>query len=343
MNRLFKFLLGVAAVFVFIFLALAVYIQMQGKEIVRSRLESILEKPVAIGDIRLSLPFNLQLNDVQVAEVLSVQRIIVGVGFINPFQNEINLSQLTLWEPRIVIPQDKIVRGDAPESSPVGVPEQMPSPLSPSTGALNSKFHVAADQLVIRNGHIQITSATPDRKPVIIDGVEMTARHVAFPLKPMKTEFVFAAAIPGQQEQLARLHADGWFNLAQKDMDGKISVDGLDSGVLVAFFGGQESVLQNTVVDATADLKAKNNDMDVRCHLKVKAFNFKTAQEDLPLESMILEGLRSIGQGMELTFNFKTKMDDFKLQAVSFSGNVWQDERGNSPEQAQAPSAPVLQ
>lgn len=334
MKRLQKILITGALIFIVIFLALSIFVCFQGKKIVTARLQVVFEQPIEIGEIRWVLPLSLQIRDLHVGATLRVKEVVVGLGFMSSFNKGINLSQVTLLEPQLVMHRSD----DSPpflESKPQS-PAEIQQNTQPSRETLPTKAprpQLLIKTLVIKSGEIHYIDHVPHEadKAVVIRNINLRAANVALPLISSKTIFNFQATM-GRDETSpieSRITGQGWVDAYKRDMESKIVIDDLDSKVILDLLGGEETLLKNAIVDVMADLNSKNNEMQVVCQIKVNELVFRSPAkrkgDSISFEEILIDGLQRIGQGTKVNFRFKTKMDEFKIESMAFSGNVYQD------------------
>jgi len=354
MKKIPKILITAALIFTVGFLAVSLFVYSQGKRVVTTKLQAVFSQPVEIGDIRLTLPLTLRIKDLHIGGTLKIKEVILGLGFINLFNKEINLSQVILWEPEYVIHRPSEPPAAAsPEPMPQpqqGSQQDVPSPKdTASTKA--PQPHLFINALIVKNGRVQLVEhvISDVDKAVAFQNVNLKAANVAFPLISTKTIFDFRATLGGDEtfptESL--ITGQGWVDVVKRDMESKIAIKDLDSKVLITIFGGEDTFLKNAIVDLTADLDSENNDMQVNCEVKVNelAFNSSKADSDsASFEDILLQGLQKAGQGIAINFRFKTKMDEFKIESIAFSGSVFEGmgETEDSPEVAAPTQEPSV-
>jgi len=347
MKKLLKILIIVAVIFIVVFGALSIFVYSQGKRVVTAKLQVIFSQPVEIGDIHLTLP-RLRIKDLHIGGMLKIKEVSLGLGFINLFNKEINLSQVTLLEPQYVIhkPSEPLATAspDLISQPQEGGQQNVPNPQR-ATSDKAPQPHLFINTLIVKNGRVQFVEHVINDvdKVVAFQNVNLKAANVAFPLMYTKTIFDFRATLGGDEtfptESL--ITGQGWVDVVKGNMESKIAVKDIDSKVLINIFSGEDTFLKNAIVDLTADLDSKNNDMQVNCKVKVKELAFNSSKGDsdsASFEDILLKGLQKAGQGIAINFRFKTKMDEFKIESIAFSGNVY-DGSGN-PENTPEAVAP---
>jgi len=351
MKKLSKLLITAALIFVVVFLALSIFVYSQGKRVVSTKLQAVFSQPVEIGDIRLTLPLTLRIKDLHIGGTLKIKEVSLGLGFINLFNKEINLSRVTLWEPEYVIhrpsePPAPAALEPMPQSR-TDSPQNVRNPKDTASDKA-PRPHLFINALIVKSGRVQFVEHVINDvdKAVTFQNVNLKAANVAFPLISTKTIFDFRATLGGDEtlptESL--ISGQGWVDVVKRDMESKIAIKDLDSKVLITIFGGEDAFLKNAIVDLTADLDSKNNDMQVNCEVKVNklAFNSSKADSDsASFEDILLQGLQKAGQGIAIDFRFKTKMDEFKIESIAFSGSVYDGNGEGEAENFQEAVAPT--
>jgi len=354
MKRLPKILITAVLIFVVIFVGLSIFVYSQGKRIVVTKLQAVFDKPVEIGDIRLVLPLSLRVKDVHIGGMLRVKEVVMGLGFINFLNKEVNLSQVVLLEPQFVIHKSEPLPSD-----PGTIPQPTPSSDNTQATTQNPKDiaidktaqpRLFIDTLIIKNGQIHYLEHLIEQedKAVVLRNVNLRASNVAYPFISTKTIFDIQATMGGDEAlpTESRITGQGWVDALKKDMESKITIRDLDSKVLTAVFGGEDAFFKNAIVDLTVDLNANNNDLQVSCQVKVNELSFNSSgkgeDDSTSFEDILLQGLQKVGQGIEVNFRFKTKMDEFKIESIAFSGSVFQGSNGRGEEDSSEAAVPAI-
>lgn len=331
-----KSVLGIILVIALIFLGLNIYINLKGKEILQGRIAEITGQVVTITDCDLLFPFDLRIENLSVGTQFKAKEAVLGAGLINIFNRRINLSKVILRSPEILISapfkeimnKEKEQPKEPQESEPV---EDQSGKEESSDQESEKDVQVFIKRFIVENGLIQLknTSESEQSVPVVFEGFNCKAKRIAVPPMAVVTEFDLESVVPGRDEvpEKGQIKGKGWFDLVNKDMKADITVEGLDSNLFSSFTsGGPNKFLKNTLINLTVNAESKSNDMTVNCKVKVKELRLgEEKNEKASLEDYILQGLRSMGEGIELKFSFKTRMDDFKLNSISLTGDFFNE------------------
>src|SRR3989338_7301090 len=105
MKKINKVIIWFLAVFIAVFIASSVYISLYGKKIVEGQIEQNLKMKASIGSISLSIPFSVHLSNLEIGNLLRVEKISATPSIFGIFAGKIVLSGLTLVNPVINIEQ----------------------------------------------------------------------------------------------------------------------------------------------------------------------------------------------------------------------------------------------
>ena len=348
-------------VFLVIFVSAYIFVRLNGRQLIISKLSTALHRHVDVGDVGVVFPLSLSVKDLKMDGYGYVKKAVVGLGVFHLLGKNLGFSSLVLTEPQLIIHKTKdagIIFGDLPE---VQMPQETNTEAVPpqeSAGQENAGSPVqtqksedkkedtprfSVDKLVIHNGAVNFFDHSSGEHVfrLTIKNINLKARDISLSSSAPRTTFDLTAALLGREEKVSggRIESRGWFNFAKKDMKGYLTVTDLDGRIFSPYYDNANGKgLTTFVADLTANLESKANDMTVRGKLKVKELAFKAAKEkdsgSFSVEDLILGGLQSLAKEITINYHFKTKMDDFKLESLSFSGNIFSpmpNKIGNGP------------
>ena len=92
MKKINKIIISSLAIFLAIFIASSIYIALYGKKIVESQIEQNLKIKASIGSIGLSIPFSVHLTNLEIGNLLRVEKIYATPSILALIAGKIVLS-----------------------------------------------------------------------------------------------------------------------------------------------------------------------------------------------------------------------------------------------------------
>ncbi|MCR4336771.1 MAG: hypothetical protein NUV91_03080, partial [Candidatus Omnitrophica bacterium] len=141
MKALKNFILGVFLLVLVLFIAAYFLVEFKGKEFLPATLQNILERPVAIEEVKFLPPMGLYLKNVKVEGALEAENIKLQLGFPFVMGPRIVFSSIDVEKPLLIITktsEKKFAWGQALEvplslESPSASPEVAQTEVSPKT------------------------------------------------------------------------------------------------------------------------------------------------------------------------------------------------------------------
>jgi hypothetical protein len=255
--------------------------------------------------------------------LLKAKAVAVQVRTDSFFTRKLNFSSVRIVQPFVNIHQKKTLSLEASQAVGAG---QAPSgtvpypaerePVQPPVQAPKTAFSalgVYIEELFIDDGNLSYwEESAQQRFSFDVEEVKVLARHVAFPVESVKSDFDISGRLVKEGNPLSgsRVEAVGWVNIARKDMEGHLEI-----------------IEEDGRAGLTADVVAQNNHMRVNGSLKVSNLVMgakkKEAAPDSPaVNDLVFGALSALNVEINSQFSFGTKMDDFQMKNISFSGSV---------------------
>ncbi|MFA5059206.1 MAG: DUF748 domain-containing protein [Candidatus Omnitrophota bacterium] len=316
-----------------VFISAFIFISINGKRLVETHLKEIFHRPVVIGSVYVSFPLTIHIKDLSVDDYFRVSSIAAAIDPFHFADKDVRLRKLILTEPFIVIKKGEsgIVLG-----SPSDQKDNAATKIEPQENIVREDFSgLAIDQLLIREGKFNFvdTPSDPEGFSIALKDINLKASRVSFGPRATTTKFHFKAYVqnPHASSSAGTIKGGGWVNWHKKDMDATLEVSNLDGKTFSHYYKDSFSKdVKSIFIDATTRLISKNNEMNVKCQLKIRDLVFEPAGEkdskSFSFEDMLLSGMQSQNNEMTLNLNFKTKMDSFKIDSIPFSGSVRQQD-----------------
>lgn len=300
-----------------------VYIRVNGKALLEQALRDSFKKNVRLEVVSYRFPFGVYAKGIEVDGLLKAKAVAVQVRPDSFFVRKLNLSSVRIAQPFVNIHQKKTLSLEASQAVGAG---QAPSgtvpypvekePVQPSIQASRAAFStlgVYIEELSIDDGHFSYLEESAQQQfSFDVEDVKVLARHVAFPVESVKSDFDISGRLVKEGNPLSgsRVEAAGWVNIARRDMDGHLEI-----------------VEEDGRAGLTADVAAQNNHMRINGSLKVSNLVMgakkKEAVSDSPaVNDLVFGALSALNVEINSQFSFETKMDDFQMKNIAFSGSV---------------------
>jgi len=340
-------LLTLLIIFAVILTGSYVFVRVNGKSIIVDRLRQATHRDVEIGQVDFVPPLGVSLKDVQISGYLTVKEVRLGLGVLNLIASVLNqnanLASLDLIEPVVFLARFKDSRIIVGQNWKDEAKENIPSPLPgvqdqgapfQTEKAERNKVSFFIQKLIVHNGQVHFRDYKDDGQVIetFLNSVELKGEEISFPLKDLNTTFDLLASFPkiDSERQNGYMKGKGWVNWVRKDMEAKFEISELDGRTFKSYYDSfSPEGVKSVTVSAVADLSSRNNDMRVKCLLKIKDLvvdsEKKKDDESISIDDLILAGLNSLGnKELVFNFNFNTKMDSFQIDSVPFGGGVWE-------------------
>ena len=143
----------------------------------------------------------------------------------------------------------------------------------------------------------------------------------------MKFDLDGDIVIGSEEVSNSKIKAEGWINLARKDMLATVKVNNLDGTYLHPYYQKFSSKkLKSADINFQSDLNAKNNELTADCYLEINNLAFeKVAGEELEsigIFDIISGGFSDKSRDINLDFTIRTKLDNPKIDSAQIRGIV---------------------
>jgi hypothetical protein len=165
---------------------------------------------------------------------------------------------------------------------------------------------------------------------VVIEDINLAASRVSFSILPAKTHFAGKAKIFASDQNKATVALKGWINLFKKDLDAKLNLTNLDLGIFSPYLSSKDNPqIKGGILNAEADLKAKNNKLTATASLNLKGFLYKEPTEKETSSASVLQpmlfGMLETSDGHPQKFTIEGKLLPFTVEKVNFDVFIAKD------------------
>jgi uncharacterized protein involved in outer membrane biogenesis len=345
--RALKFLLILIIILVALYVGAYLFVSIKGKDILQAKLEQQLKRPVTVQGLTLGFPFRLQIQGLDIEGLGRIEDMSVSPSLAKLLTGRVVLNELSIKSPQLNIErqrsgkieffplgaQDKNNPGrdnpgvDNPGGdNPSGDDPPAQNENNPKGGSLLlSNFVIQDGTLNFKDKNID-----PSGFNIRLSDINIEVKRFSLPALPLKTEFKISANIfGGDATQPAGLDAQGWIDLLKKDMDGTVSLTGVN---LTDYQPYCRKYLLSEVrsggLQFNSQLKAENNDLTADCVLEIENLTFKTerglGQRGASFLGELLGNIESGAQKVKLDFVIKTKLDNPKIDFAQITGSFVQ-------------------
>lgn len=321
------FFLLVIFFFVSVFLALHAFINLKGRDLLAAKLEQAFGRKATIGSLSTSFPFNLELKNIEVAELLKVDKIVAGTGVIDILRSNFHLSHLKIMRPQINLERNLPKLPVAPDTASIAKPapviQPQVKPLSPAAKKFISAY-LSIGRFIIRDGTVNFIDKTLGDKPLKITFRDINLRINNLNIKDQKfqvSSFDFMTKVPWRDgQEKGSISVKGWINPAKKNMKATVNIKGIDGVYLYPYYAQwvdlDKARIESAKLQFTSNITGVNNNLTAICHLELSDIVRKPrapeeyAEKEERVANAILDTFKGMDQGkIILDFTYRTRMD----------------------------------
>jgi len=303
MKTKFKIIIWVFAVLLVIFLVASILTAVYAPRIVEQQIEQNLKLKTSLRKIRLSLPFTITLEGLEIGDLASVKKISLSPNLIGLLFGKIIIHGLNVVEPVINLVQSADGKLNLPALEQKGKPPA-----------------VYLTSLRVQNGKIIFTDrkVTPEGSQVIVNKLNVKVAKVALPITSLATNFKISAELVNAGGQaFGNIIFGGWLDYLAKNMDAQLEVNDLDITYFAPYYGNfiSSKKLAKAMLDLNSTFKAKNNALEIMTNFNLSKIVYeKTAeQEQLPELNLVQDALDFFTDpdgNLKLEFKIDTALDN---------------------------------
>ena len=313
-KRITWILVVIAALYLLLNAALLAF----GKAIIISQIEKNLKTKASLERVTFGLPLSINIDKLNIDGLLKADSISVSPSILGFLAGRIVLSNLKLIRPEITLIKSAEGRLNLPRFAAKG---KQPPILLAGLRIKEGKF-IFVDKKLDPNGY-----------RVAVDNINVNISRIAFPPASLYANFEASAVlVNGASQPAGQAAASGWIDFGPKNMDGKFELRDVEAAVLAPYYKNivPGKKLYSAKLNFTADLKAKSNDLLVKCRLEFSNLVYEKEAEEQDKKQTIdifseALGIFSDTSG-KLTFDFSinTKLDNPRLDLINLKGSIAQ-------------------
>lgn len=310
-----KIVIIILAVLLGGFLILSISVPLFGKRIAVSQIEENLKMKADLESISFGLPLSIKIKGLEIGGLAKIEKISISPSILGFFAGKVVLNKVTLINPVITLEQS----GDGKLNLP-----QLKQGKQPPVLLIG---------LVIRNGKLIFTDKKidPQGYKIIVDKINVDITKSSFPPTSLFTRFKISGSLESADAKaLGSVDLAGWIDFRPKDMDGALEINDLDVVYFTPYLGDfiSSKKLVSGKLQFSADLKAKNNDLNAKCHLSISNLAYKKEEPvegkaaEADLFGTTLDIFAGPSGNLDLDFTVRTKLDKPQIKLVNLEGSI---------------------
>ena len=309
-----KFIVILLVVLAVISVTAFVLINLKGKDVIVSQLQSKLNADVKIGSVKIIFPITVKLHNLSIENFLETKELAVQPSILSLFTGNIAISKISLVSPKIIVEKTR------------GGSFNFASLLKPTSGEAKK---VIIGKIVIKDGSVDFI----DRK-ISSEGFRFKIINLNVNVSNlMSPRFKINAKAQGSDSStIGFVKADGWISLLRKDMKAKFELSDLDGAYFSPYFQKflSSQKLKSAIVNSQINLIAENNEIDGKCHLEIDEIVYEEEPDSeqgeggLPSPlSFVLGAGGSKPKQITLDLPIKGTLIPFKINFVKITGSIF--------------------
>ncbi len=303
MKKINKILLWFFITFFCFFIFANIVVAVFAKRIMVQQIEQNLKTRVSLDKISVSLPFSLNLINLEIGDLLKVERLSISANILGFLAGKIVLNRVTLINPVINLRLGRDGNLNLPKPEQKGKPPE-----------------IYLISLVVRNARLIFTDnkISPSGYQVILGKINADISKVMFPPTSLKANFKLSADVLNTSgNKLGGIMFSGWVDFGPKDMDGILNVKDLDLIYFSPYYGNfiSNKKLLSARLNINTSLKSKNNNLDVTTKFRLTDLAYAKEEQvegelpELNLTKNTLDLFTDNNGNLNLDFSINTKLD----------------------------------
>ncbi len=301
MQKKFKVLFWIVAVFLAIFVMASILVAVYAPKIVEDQIQQNLKVKVSLSKISLTMPFTITLEKLEIGDLASIKKISFSPSLISLLFGKIVIHGLNITEPVINLARSSNGSLNLPVLEQKGPPPA-----------------IYLTSLKVQDGKIIFT----DRKvsaagyQIIVEKLDVSVSKVTLPILSLAADFSLSAQLATSAgKPFGNIIFSGWLDYLAKDMGAKLTVKDMDVTNFSAYYGNfiSNKKLLSARLDLSSTFKAKNNVLNIITDLNLSQLVYEQAEEqqlDLDLMKNALDLFTDSKGNLHLVFDIDTKLDN---------------------------------
>ncbi|MBU0548550.1 MAG: DUF748 domain-containing protein [Candidatus Omnitrophica bacterium] len=302
MQKKFRVLFLIVAIFLAIFVAVSILVGLYAPKIVEDQIRQNLKVKASLGKISLSLPFTIVLEKLEIGNLANIKKISFSPNLIALLFGKVVIHGLTITEPVINLEQSVDGKLNLPvlEQNGTKAPEVYPTSLKVQDAKI-----IFTDRKVNTAGY-----------QVIVDKLNISVAKVSLPVTSLATDFSVSCQLANSAgEAFGDIIFSGWLDYLAKNMDAKLEVKDLNITNFSPYYGNfiSNKKLLSAKLNLGTTFKAKNNALNIATDFNLSHLVYEEGEEQglsLDLAKNALDLFTDADGNLHLVFNIDTKLDN---------------------------------
>ena len=337
MQKKFKVLFSILAVFLVLFVIAGILVGMYAPKIIEDQIRQNLKVKASVGKISLGLPLTITLEKLELGNLASIKRVSFSPNLISLFFGKVVIYGLTVVEPVISLEQEVNGKLNLPVLEQKGKPPA-----------------IYLTSLKVRDGKIIFT----DRKisesgyQLIVDKLNISVSKVMMPLTSLAANFKISARLANSSlKPFGNIIFSGWLDLPAKNMDAELEVKDMDITNFSPYYGNfiSNKKLLSSKLNLVSTFKAKNNDLRIATDFDLSGIVYAESESGLAPPDLMkntLDLFTDKNGNLRLKFDIDTKLDNPALSPDKLKKIILKAAVGNlssqSPEELVGKVADII-
>lgn len=304
MKMRFKVIIWILVIFLVVFLVANIFIGTYAPKIIEQQIQQNLKLKASLRKVSLSIPFTINLEKLEIADLASIERISFSPNLIALIFGKIVIHGLNIVDPVINLVQSTDGKLNLPVLDQKGKP---PAIYLTSLNLINGKV-IFTDRKV-----------TPEGFQVIVDKLNVRVAKVTLPITSLATNFKISAELLNSQRiSFGNIEFGGWLDYLAKDMDAELTIKNMDITNFSAYYGDfiSKKKLLKAMLDLNSTFKAEHNALQIITNFNLSNLVYEQTQETEPQIELMKDALDFFTDAkgnLKLEFKVDTKLDNPSL------------------------------
>ncbi|MCX5699294.1 MAG: DUF748 domain-containing protein [Candidatus Omnitrophica bacterium] len=302
MKKKYKVIFWICGIFLAIFLAVNILIAAYAPRIIQQQIQQNLKLKTSLGKIRLSLPFTIILEKLEIGDLASIKKISLSPNLVALLFGKIVIHGLNIVEPVINLEQSADGKFNLPSFEQKGEPWVI----------YLTSFNLRDGKIIFMDKKV-----TPEGFAVIVNKLNIKVAKVALPITSLATNFsVSAELLSSQGYPFGDITFSGWLDYLAKDLDAELKVKELEVTKLSVYYGNfiSNRKLSGATLDLNSAFKAKNNALEIITNFNLSKIVYQSSGQqpltELNLVKDALDFFTDADGNLKLEFKINTALDN---------------------------------
>ncbi len=317
MKLLIKILVSVVVFIVVLVFAGYIFLNVQGKNMVKQQLSGVFSKPVSVKDVKVNFPLTIRIEELEIQGFLLTD-LSINVNPLGLLAGKVVLNKLVISKPNLNLIRFQDGSLNLPLKENKGGNQVVPIILN--FDLIGGKVHYVDNYKNFSGYAIDISE------------IDIKIRKKGLGFNPA-FNFDISAQIGDKTAAGKNIRSSGWIDLAKKNMDGNIEMKDLNSAYIMPLY---QKILGDSVSQAmmnlNAKLTAKDNNLKCECNLQLSGLKSQPQEpgqeevkksRDITAISNIFDIFSSPEGKLELDFIIYTKLDHPGFERIDFGPNMF--------------------